>query len=78
MLEKWTVKVCLVGDNGVGKTSIMRRFVLDLFDDRYLVTVGAKVVSKELDFRPPGGGEQVQVAMLIWDVMGEKGVRDLL
>ncbi|MFZ1464732.1 MAG: GTP-binding protein, partial [Anaerolineae bacterium] len=31
-------KICLLGDFGVGKTSLVRRFVYDLFDDRYLST----------------------------------------
>ncbi|MBI4417089.1 MAG: GTP-binding protein, partial [Euryarchaeota archaeon] len=43
-------KVCLVGEHGVGKTSLIRRYVLDEFDDRYIVTLGAKVSKKELSF----------------------------
>ncbi|MFQ5986883.1 MAG: GTP-binding protein, partial [Thermoplasmata archaeon] len=37
------VKVCLVGEGAVGKTSLIRRFVYDEFDDRYVATLGAKV-----------------------------------
>ncbi len=78
MVVGWKVKVCLMGDEAVGKTSLIRRFVLDQFDDRYVVTIGAKVVSKEFNFSPPGGGEELEVSMLIWDIMGAKGFRELL
>lgn len=78
MVVNWKVKVCLVGDVGVGKTSLIKRYVNDSFEDRYLMTMGAKVVSKDLDFHPPGGVEERRVSMLIWDVMGAKGVKDLL
>ncbi|NEQ23749.1 MAG: GTP-binding protein, partial [Microcoleus sp. SIO2G3] len=33
-------KICLVGDFGVGKTSLIRRFVEQQFSDQYLSTVG--------------------------------------
>ncbi len=78
MVTEWKVKVCLVGDEAVGKTSLIRRFVLDQFVDRYVITVGAKVVSKEFRFSPPGGGEEISVSMLIWDIMGQRGVEELL
>ena len=36
-------KICLVGEKGVGKTSLIRRYVTDQFDDHYVRTLGAKV-----------------------------------
>ena len=41
-------KVCLVGDAGVGKTSLIRRFVLDQFDSKYIKTIGTKVSKKSI------------------------------
>ncbi len=70
-------KVCLVGEHGVGKTSLIRRYVLDEFDDRYIVTLGAKVSKKELSFTVPNRGD-VQMDMTVWDIMGSKGFRELL
>jgi len=62
----------------VGKTSLIRRFVLDTFEDKYVVTVGTKITKKEITvFKPEIGGE-VHVDMTIWDIMGEKGFRELL
>ena len=70
-------KVCLVGEAAVGKTSLIRRYVLDVFDDRYITTMGAKVSKKEFTFRPTEA-DTVHVDMTIWDIMGEKGFRDLV
>jgi len=71
------VKVCLVGEHAVGKTSLIRRYVLEEFDDRYIVTLGAKVSKKEIMFEGKDG-PSVQMDMTIWDIMGSKGFRELL
>ena len=70
-------KVCLVGEHGVGKTSLIRRYVLDEFDDRYIVTLGAKVSKREMQFGVGAQGE-VHMDMTVWDIMGSKGFRELL
>ena len=70
------VKICLVGEGAVGKTCLIRRFIHDEFDDRYISTLGAKVSKKELMLN--GDGAPVSVDMTIWDIMGEKGFRELL
>jgi small GTP-binding protein len=71
------VKVCLVGEHAVGKTSLIKRYVLNEYDDRYIVTLGAKVSKKEMLLQPKSG-EAVQMDMTIWDIMGSKGFRELL
>jgi len=75
--RRMKAKICLVGEHAVGKTSLIRRFVLDEFDDRYIVTLGAKVSKKELSF-PLKNGTPVHMDMTIWDIMGSKGFRELL
>jgi small GTP-binding protein len=62
MLKK---KVCMLGSFSVGKTSLVRRYVQSLFDDKYLTTVGVKV-----DKRTTRVGED-EVVMLLWDIYGE-------
>ncbi len=76
--RRMKTKVCLVGEAAVGKTSMIRRYVLEEFEDRYITTLGAKVSKKELSFYFPDKGTSVQMDMTIWDIMGEKGFRDLL
>lgn len=62
MIQK---KICLLGGFAVGKTSLVRRYVESLFDERYLTTVGVKIDKKvvEIDGR--------QVNLMIWDLAGE-------
>lgn len=72
------VKLCLVGDSGVGKSSLIRRYVLDLFDDAYVQTLGAKVTKKTILLPVYTPGPPLEVVMTIWDVMGNSGFRELL
>src|SRR3989337_1809933 len=71
-------KICLVGEKAVGKTSLIRRYVLNMFDDHYITTIGTKVSKKEVRVFNPGKDLLVDVDMTIWDIMGEKGFRELL
>ncbi|MGD0818838.1 MAG: Rab family GTPase [Methanomassiliicoccales archaeon] len=59
-------KVCLIGDGAVGKTSLVRRYVLDVFSDDYISTFGAKVSKKVMTFG------DVELTMMIWDILGQK------
>jgi small GTP-binding protein len=70
-------KICLAGEPAVGKTSLIRRFVLDEFDDKYLETIGAKITKKVMVLDGPGG-RSFQVTLTMWDIMGQKSVRHLL
>nr|AKQ03959.1 small GTP-binding protein [uncultured euryarchaeote Rifle_16ft_4_minimus_39] len=77
-VRRMKMKICLVGEAAVGKTSLIRRFVLDDFDDKYIQTLGTKVSKKELSLANPVGGSELKVDMTIWDIMGQKGFRELL
>jgi small GTP-binding protein len=65
MLQK---KVCMLGAFGVGKTSLVRRYVESIFAESYLTTVGVKIDKKTLKL-----GEQ-DVMLLLWDIAGEDEV----
>jgi small GTP-binding protein len=58
-------KVCVLGAFGVGKTSLVRRYVESIFSDTYLTTVGVKVDKKTLDI----GGQPL--TLVLWDIAGE-------
>src|SRR5512136_2366545 len=77
-VQRIKTKVCLVGEAAVGKTSLIRRYVLDEFEDRYITTLGAKVSKKELLLDSKEKDLKIAMDMTIWDIMGEKGFRDLL
>jgi small GTP-binding protein len=64
-------KVVLLGDSAVGKTSLIRRFVYDHFDDSYIATVGSKVTKKNVQVQRRDGS--VKLSLMIWDLIGREG-----
>lgn len=63
-------KICMLGDPAVGKTSLIRKFVFDMFDDKYLVTLGAKVTKNVIEIQK--SGKDYEVKLMIWDIAGQK------
>jgi small GTP-binding protein len=63
---KYIIKLCLLGDGAVGKTSLVRRFVFDVFDDKYLMSFGTKVSKKSMTV------EGQTMDLMIWDILGQK------
>jgi small GTP-binding protein len=68
MLQK---KVCLLGGYGVGKTSLVKRYVQSIFSDAYLTTVGVKIEKKMVNV---GAAD---VALILWDIAGEDEVQTI-
>ena len=64
-------KIVLLGDPAVGKTSLIKRYVLDVFNDNYLTTLGTKITSKKLIYHD-SANNPVELTLMIWDVMGQK------
>jgi small GTP-binding protein len=64
-MQSVSKKVILVGNFGVGKTSLTRQFVLQKFADEYLTTLGVKIDKKTLTV-----GE-TEANLIIWDIAGE-------
>lgn len=63
-------KICLLGDFAVGKSSLMRRFVYDRFDDSYMSTIGVKVSRKTI--MTARDADIVELNMMIWDLAGSE------
>jgi small GTP-binding protein len=76
-IRRMKTKLPLLGEAGVGKTSLIRRFVLNEYEDSYLHTVGTRVSKVELTV-PFGGDTEVQMDMSILDIMGQRGFRDMV
>ena len=62
MIQK---KICMLGAFGVGKTSLVSRYVHSIFSDTYLTTIGVKIDKKTVDL----GHERVD--LILWDIHGE-------
>jgi len=76
-VKRMKSKVALVGESAVGKTSLVRRFVRNEYDDKYLHTVGTKVSKVELTI-PHGPDTEVEVDLALFDIMGQKGFKDMV
>ena len=70
-MKTFKLKICLVGEEGVGKTSLVHRFVSGAFDESYIRTLGA-VVSKKTVTLGSVKGHPVQVDMMVLDIMGKR------
>jgi len=66
--ERYAKKISLIGDGGVGKTSLINRYVQGMFDDKYIHTIGTNV-KKKVVILPE---EKAEVNLMIWDLQGQR------
>lgn len=59
-------KICLIGSYGVGKTSMVRKFVYNKFDDKYISTIGVNISKKVIDITV--GNNKLEIEFFIWDI----------
>ena len=65
-------KLVFLGDQGVGKTSIITRFMYDTFDKNYQATIGIDFLSKTMYL------EDRTVRLQLWDTAGQERFRSLI
>ncbi|MHA2245665.1 MAG: Rab family GTPase [Candidatus Hodarchaeales archaeon] len=63
------VKICLIGDGGVGKTSLKDRYLKRSFQSDYIPTLGSDVVSKKVVIKTDSGSKEIRFQ--IWDLAGQ-------
>ena len=68
----YIVKICLLGDAAVGKTSLVYRFIENKFRDNYKSTLGVNLLKKDLRLDKYGG-----VSAQIWDLGGQESFKSL-
>ncbi|MFX1293678.1 MAG: Rab family GTPase [Promethearchaeota archaeon] len=64
--EKYGFKIIVLGDATVGKSSLIRRFTDNKFDQSYLPSIGADFTLKVVEF------QKIQAILTIWDIGGQK------
>jgi len=68
-------KVCLLGDAAVGKTSLIRRYVHNQFDEKYITTIGTNVSKKNMKIVIKDQNNEpinYELTLAIWDIIGQK------
>ncbi len=60
-------KLILTGDFQVGKTSLIKRFVENKFQDNYISTIGVEITKRILELGP-----KTKLTFVLWDIGGQK------
>ncbi|CCG23152.1 Ypt6 protein [Candida orthopsilosis Co 90-125] len=71
ILKKY--KIVFLGDQSVGKTSLITRFMYDTFDETYATTIGIDFLSKTMYLE-----EGKTVRLQLWDTAGQERFRSLI
>lgn len=69
--KRTLLKVIILGDSGVGKTSLMNQYVNKKFSSQYKATIGADFLTKEVQV------DDRLVTMQIWDTAGQERFQSL-
>ena len=67
-MKKYIKKILIIGNHGVGKTSLATRYVENKFSDAYLSTIGVNIMKKNLILSDHGN--MAAVALMLWDLEG--------
>lgn len=70
--KKNILKVIILGDSGVGKTSLMHRYVNDKYSQQYKATIGADFLTKEVIVN-----DDKVATMQVWDTAGQERFQSL-
>jgi len=70
--EKLAFKLCIFGTGGVGKTTLIKRFMTKIFEEDIKMTIGADFSIKNIKL------DDRTVTLRIWDFAGEERFRVLL
>lgn len=71
-MEQIIYKICLLGDTGVGKTSILKRYIENKFDSYSEITIGAQFMCKHLLHK------NRHIKLELWDTAGQERYRSIV
>ena len=71
-IKRKVIRVTMLGDSAVGKTSLISQFLTQKFDDNYLTTIGKDKLEKKVVMED--GNE---IKLIIWDTAGQERFRGL-
>lgn len=64
-------KICIIGESGVGKNSLIRRFVDRKFSNEYLATLGVTISRKTVELADAKSQNKLNLQLMLWDITGE-------
>ena len=69
-------RVVLLGEAAVGKTSLLRRFTENIFDEEYKATIGTTFATKDVTITDDNG-DKTNVRLVTWDMGGQATYKEL-
>ena len=76
-IKKIKRKIIILGEGGVGKTTLLHRYVSNIFIDSTKMTIGTDFFIKKVDISNDNG-EKYQLTLLLWDFAGQERFRFIL
>lgn len=71
-MEQIVYKICLIGDTGVGKSSILKRYIENRFDPYSDSTIGAQFLCKHIIHK------NTHIKLELWDTAGQERYRSIV
>ncbi|MFX0044056.1 MAG: Rab family GTPase [Candidatus Hodarchaeota archaeon] len=65
-LQKYGFKIIVIGDGGVGKTSLITKFTQGTFEKEYIKTIGAQFSKYDKEI------EGNKIKLIFWDIAGQE------
>ena len=63
--QEFAFKICIVGDGGVGKTSLIKKFTKGTFEKDYIQTIGAQFSRHDMEI------DEDLINLIFWDIAGQ-------
>ena len=70
--KEYEVKICLLGDVAVGKTSIASRFCKNIFNENYVNTIGGAYQQQNIMLE-----DNVKMKLHVWDTSGDERFKSM-
>jgi len=64
---KYTLKIIIIGDPAVGKTSLVKKFITGQFTKDYRSSIGTNIFTKELKLE-----RNIDIKLQLWDIAGQE------
>ena len=66
--REWALKIAILGDPAVGKTSLIEKYITNSFRENYQPTLGVNIISKNIRIEEFNS----KIRLLLWDIAGQE------
>lgn len=66
-IKKYTLKIIIIGELAVGKTSLVKKFITGKFSKDYRSSIGTNIFIKKINLKNNG-----ETTLQLWDIAGQE------